>query len=667
MKFRSPVSFGNPLAATLLFCVTGTVLGIPASVHTEKNYVELSPPADTGMPYITELRPSNTPAPPSSPLPGACSDCDKSHGRWFTNVKELRETAYYCGFDYLDLRFTQHFTSDTLAGRLTVFARSLLNDSLVVDSAITVFRTPTSADQTVTVYSHQPRHPCYLPLPSPAAEAPDPDEKINAVIRRANTFTSRCRFLKRDFRDSWVFSVDGNSWLLEKGRLVHKDTALPDDRSSFSIIEYRLASWGATPRYPSSFTAGHSIPPEFVKVAIHDSVTICRIQLECASRYGLKNCRIICGSRMDTVRFSGEQHRSADIILNARPDDSLLTFLLSDIHGNSTLCHAPLFAERREREEQWARNRTIDLLSRERAAQNPITYAAYVLSKFSGDPSIGASQLRDGRLLPGLKVNPVSTLFKTIFKRKSERYLAGIGDTTPAGQPVTFITFPLQGTVSNQLFAAGTGMYSPEFYTEKCTFNGTRAAILVNPTLRQRSPEQQHYHGTVIAPLYEGRFPQVWSLDTVVSPDSPAPRELVLVASSADISSNGIALHDLPCLFRRPSSSAEFSVLHVSEKECTRDTLTVTYRVCYTDRTSDLIWHRFGISSAGVKVSGTNGKNMKNIVSTLPRFSINSSGEKYVLLDVQVNGEKMIFRVDTFVHSMRKNQVVGWGVASLPG
>jgi hypothetical protein len=620
-------------------------------------------PPEIRPPGITELERHTPPRHQTPPIVN-CSDCSISQRHWTSSIRELKTSAYYCGFDYLELRFTRHFTSDTLAGILTVYARSLSNDALVVDSATTVFRTPGSENQTVTVYRHEPQHPCYLPLPSPLTVPPDPNGKIEAVARRANSFTALCRFRDRDHLDSWAFSLNGNTWLLEKGRLIHKDTAPPEDRSFSGLIEYRLATWGATPRYRSSFTAEHSVPPEFMAVDIGDSISICRIRIRSASRYGLQHCLIAYGNHTDTIRFSGEHQRESDIIINARPDDTLLSLTLSDIHGNTTVRREALFDERRERQKQWAQRRTLDLLSQERAKQNPVTYAAYMLSKFSEEPKFDLKRGSGGEFIPSVKINPVSTILKTIFRINSERYLAAIGDTTlpdPSDAPVTF---PLQGTVSNNLFQQGTGSYQPAFYADRCIFNGTRASLLTNPTLTRTTAGQTFCRFNQSAPLHAGRYPSKWSIDTAPSILLPVSESMALVCTRTEISNGTIILHDLPCILKRPSQSAEFSLLHTTRETTGSDTLTVTYRICYTDRTTDLIWNRFGISALNVTTvpSPENGT-----ITARPHCAATSAGEECFILDVRVSGSKPIFRVDTFVHSQRKNQVVGWGVASLPG
>ncbi len=642
----------------LLVCTRQGIFGAPDFPDPKLIW-----PPETHPPGVTELD-RHAPPPRQPPPVVNCPDCSISQRRWISSVSELKTAAYYCGFDYLALRFTRHFTSDTLDGILTVYARSLSNDSLVVDSAITVFHTPDRENQTVTVYNHEPQRPCHLPLPSPLiTPPPDPNGKIEAVVRRANHFTARCRFRDRDQLDSWAFSLDGTTWLLEKGRLIHKDTAPPEDRSFSGLIEYRLATWGSAPRYRSRFTAEHSVPPEFIAVDIGDSISICRIKIRSASRYGLQHCLVAYGNHTDTIRFSGEHQRESDIIINARPDDTLLSLTLTDIHGNTTLRREALFDERRERQKQWAERRTLDLLSRERAKQNPVTYAAYMLSKFSEEPKFDLKRGSGGEFIPSVKINPVSTILKTIFRKNSERYLAAIGDTTFPNPSQASVAFPLQGTVSNNLFLQGTGSYKPAFYTDKCIFNGTSASVLTNPTLTKTKAAQTFCKFNLSAPLHTGRYPATWSIDTTPS-KIPIFKSMALVCTRAEVSNGTITLHDLPCILKQPSQSAEFSLLHTTRETTGSDTLTVTYRICYTDRTTDLIWHRFGISALNVTTvpSPENGT-----IIARPHCVATTAGEECFILDVRVSGSKPIFRVDTFVHSQRKNEVVGWGVASLPG
>lgn len=639
--------------------IGATSLGAP-----DRHHREITPP-NSCSPRNTNLYPSIVPPHRERSL-HSCSDCPFSYRRWFTDAIELRNAAYYCGFDYLQVRFTQSFTSDTLAGRLTVYAHSLPNDSLLVDSAVTVFTTPGSTNETLTIYHPAPHRPCFLSLPSTnTAPSPSgPDEKLDAFIRRANGFTARCRFREHDRHESWAFSIDGSTWLLEKGRLQYSDTAPPANRSFSGTIAYRLATWGSTPWLQSTFAAEHSIPPEFISLHINDSLTICRIQLECASRYGLHECLISCGSDSDTVRFSGENQRCADIILNAHPDDSLLTLVLSDIHGNTTLRKAPLFVGRRTRQYQWAHNRTIDLLSRQRAIQNPVTHVAYMLSKFSEEPQFSIKRKPDGTFQPEISINPVSTLFKTIFRRKSERYLATKKDVPIKNLSAPTITFPLQGTVQNNLFEKGTGRYTSYFFTDRCVYNGTRAALLVNPTLRRGNDLRQQCTFNLTAPLYTGKHPSSWSIAEMVNDIKEPPETMVLVCRKIIVSKEQILLHDLPCLFKHPSENASFSVFHASHNHLECDTLTVSWRICYTDRTAALFWRQYVLSSNSVTRTATDNG---GTITASPCLVINGAGDRCLLLEVLAKGNKSIFRVDTFIHSKKERQIVGWGVASVPG
>lgn len=655
------------LYCSLLLGITAAPLPAIREVCAAPQSIEhLSPPL---LPPDGAVPPSVAELPPvrvfSGELPSLfnCADCSTGRNRWFSDVNELRQTAYFCGFDYLQLRFTQHFSADSLAGQLTVYGHSQPGDAIQIDSAITAFRSPSGADQTVTVYRHHPERPFHLPLPSPNNLPHDPGQQIDAVVRNASTFSSRCRFRDNDLRDSWVFSVNGSTYLVEKGRLIIKDTPAPTNRSFFGTIEYRLATWGSTPRYQSAFAADHSVSPEIMALNINDSLSICRITFDCVSRYGLDYCIVSCGSQADTIRFSGEKQRRCDIILNADPRDSLLNFSLVDLYGNTAQRQSPLFASRRAYQKQWAEKRTLDLLTRERAAQNPLTYAAYLLTKFSDEPSIGLITQPDGSIRPEVKINPVTTLLKTIFRKKSENYLAAIKDFFPDDQ-TTPVTFPLRGTIQNNLFEKSTGAYSSGFYTDKCAFNGTQVALLVNPTLEKTGPLQQHCTFNIKAPLSEGRYPSSWAFDTSTGSTASSRTSTVLVCSDVNVSRGRISLRNLPCIFSRPSSSADFAVFHAARRHDGVDTLTVTYRICYTDRTSELAWQRFGLGSAGVSNAGLDGN---RVVETSALLMTNFAGERCLLLDVHVNGSKKIFRVDTFVHSLRENQVVGWGVASLPG
>ena len=588
-----------------------------------------------------------------------CTDCDSGRTRWFTDVNEVKRSAYFCGFDYLQVRFTQYFSDDSASGMLHVYGHSTPQYSIVIDSAVTSFKTPSDADRTVTVYHHPPR-PLYLPIPSLPPQAPDPDVTIDAVAGNARTFSSHCRLKNDTPRDSWTFSVNGTTYLVEKDKLVIREQAPPHDRYFSGAIAYRLATWGGTPRVPSAFAADHSTPPRIVSLNINDSVSICRIRLECSSRYGLDYCVFSCGSTDDTVSFSGKEYARRDFVLNARPDDSLFALDLVDIHGNRSVRSVPLFAERRVYQRQWAEKRTFELLTRERAARNPVTAIAYTLSKFAEEPAFGLHREPDGSFRPEVRINPVSTLLKTIFRKKTEKYFAGVRNFD---QPETgrSVSFPLPGSVNTELFKKGNAAYTTGFFFDRCSYGGSRITRLVNPSLERGAGQQDAVTFNLSAPLAAGKRPFYWTLDTT-APVLP-PSSALLVCNGISVAHGDITLREFPCYFKRPSRDADFAVFHTSRHAGT-DTLTVTYRICYCDRTSELIWQQIlqGISYVNLSTAGD-----ARTVETSPRIVTRPQGNRCLLLNVHVKGSKSIFRVDTFVHSRRQNQVIGWGVASLPG
>jgi len=288
---------------------------------------------------------------------------------------------------------------------------------------------------------------------------------------------------------------------------------------------------------------------------------------------------------------------------------------------------------------------------------------AYVLSKFSSEPYIGPTRdsiTREIRF--DIKINPISGIFRRIFQKKSEKYLASISDTGYSTKAEELVV-PFDGIVKNDLFEHTTGSFTTRFYSEKCRFRGTQVAVLVNPTLSKNSTSHQVCDFTVRAPLYRGKYPSLWMFDTTSANDSLVQQTTLLLCSEISIISDNVLLKNIPPIIKRPAKRCRFSVYHATHTE-TGDTLTFTYCIRFTDRTSSLVHCQ--INFGRVDSTPALGKDTK-FFNTIPRFHVNAAGERCCIIDVNIKAEKDIFRVDAFVHSKRQNQVVGWGVTSSPG
>ncbi len=587
---------------------------------------------------------------PRSPLPYKpeaslfnCNDCNPDHRGWYSDVNQLKQSAYYCGFDYCAVRITQSFAVDTLRGRLTVYAHSLADNTLDVDSAATALRSPSADEAIVTVYHKYPRSPFPLPLPSLFPPTTDYSGKIDAIVNRTGSFQSFCGVRNTALQSVWNFTLNGVSYLIEKGRLITGPAPIGLEGNSAGSIEYRLESWGTTPQSASVHRSEHAVPPEIRSFEVNDSVSICRVHLEAASRYGLQRCIVSCGAHIDTFNFSGEKHRNEHFTLDALPDDSLLHIRVDDIYGNSSLERLTLFTAQRKERLKRAEQRTVELLTKERAIGNPVAAAAYLISRFTG--------------------NPVSWLAREVLTRDAKSVLAATSDFYPE-RPPNEITFPFSGTIHNNLFNRASASYATRLFADEITLNGTQIAVLSNPTLRRTNRQQDCCSFNLKAPLIAGKYPSSWAVDTSGNNMPSGDGSSLLLCTAASGSRSGIVtLYDIPCILSRPEKQTDFTLYH-STADTAADTLTFTYCIRYADRTSEFVYQQFGIGPGGVFSAPGTGT---TIVRTTPQLFINRAGEQCFLLNVSVQGEKKIFRVDAFVHSFIRNQVVGWGVASCPG
>jgi hypothetical protein len=307
-------------------------------------------------------------------------------------------------------------------------------------------------------------------------------------------------------------------------------------------------------------------------------------------------------------------------------------------------------------------------LMREQTRGNPFTYGAYLLSQLDGSTPITYSHdttpNRRYSSAPRIDIsgNPIGSALKKLFRDKSEAYLAAIADPPPA-HPLNSLTFPQPGLVHDGLLAVSRGEYALQLFGDRFIRNGTRIAELVNPTLTPGEiPGAGGYTIRCSAPLSPGRYPAAWS----VAPPSDiieASPSALLFCASAECRGRDITLYDLPYVLPKPENKISFTLYHATRLPQT-DTLTFIWCIRYTDRSSERASHSYSVGT-----TGTVGmlREFAGPVFAAPYAVINSAGERCLILPIRVQGDKDIFRVDAFVHSLVKNEIVGWGSASCRG
>jgi hypothetical protein len=136
-----------------------------------------------------------------------------------------------------------------------------------------------------------------------------------------------------------------------------------------------------------------------------------------------------------------------------------------------------------------------------------------------------------------------------------------------------------------------------------------------------------------------------------------------LLCAAAKCDGPRVTLYDIPYVLQKPDNNASFTLYHATTDPGI-DTLTFTWCVRYADRTSEMICRRFSTGPAAtIEALPFEG----SILETNPYALINTAGERCCILPVRMRGDKAIFRVDAFVHSLSRNEVVAWGSASCRG
>jgi hypothetical protein len=572
-----------------------------------------------------------------------CSNCPHVFKKWIHDENELHEAAYFCGFDYLSVRFTQLYAKDSTQSTLVVYAHSLPDNSLQVDSVTTSFDIPRSTEKTTAKIIPQPHlQPCLL-LPSVNTFPSDISEHLTTVLPMASRFRSLC-IVGTDGIPAWSFTLQQRVYTVRDGEITQQvqETPFPHDHGT-AARAYRLETWGTTVYIPSPHRREHATRPVLTITSVNDSQSIAHAGIIAESEYGLSSCIVSSGSISDTLRFSGEKQWHNNITVNARPDDTLLTVMVIDIHGNKAHRSTPLFVHQHALQQAKKEKREMELYTREIARNNPLLYGTWLLGQFSG--------------------NPVSYLAGKALDHHAKRRYSTMGNYT-LPPPSDTITFPLAGNVHSSFLESSLGQISTPLSADAVTFNGTQISMLVNPRPFSKATGDRFVNITLQAPFTKGKHPIRWKIDSIaqdIHPDTDASS--LLLCTSAEQKGEKTTLHNIPHILDHSSNQTVFTLCHFSPQQ-QADTITITYRIRYTDCSTVLLYEQYCIQNPGI-VNSTIPQPAE--LHTIPSIHVSRTGQSEVLLHVTVVGKKDIFRIDAFVHSRRQNRITGWGAASLPG
>jgi len=626
-----------PLATACM--LAGAALLSAQNMALEKPNAIITVPPETQEQHIRMYPQIHTP--PEADKLFSCNDCSPQRRRWYSDISELTQAAAYCGYDYIEVRITQPFSGEEQEGSLTVYAHSLPDDSLAVDSAVTLFRSPTSQVQLRVVYRNPPGTIC-LPQKFPAWGATDFRNSIAAVQRHTATFTAGFAVRRtKDDKPVCYFTIDNTLYRIEDGNMQSMPLSGGDagvNSGAPGYAEYRLATWGTSPLHPGVYRMEHGSPPVVKKFSVNDSLTLCRVSIECESPYGLYRGILAGTSHRDTIAFNGEKHGSHEVSFDASEQDSIITLEVTDIEGNSVSRSVPVFVQRRSLQAERDTQRVVAQMMKEKARENPLSFGMYCLSRFSG--------------------NPVSYISGKVLKYQAEEKMTATRDFTD--EKPAALSFPCEGTIYPDRLSHAQGEYRTTFFADAVAMNDARIESLCNPVLHAGTGTPCDF--SLTAPLMDGKYPVSWKIDTMLTgPVGTQPA--LLVCSDARYSASRVHLQNLPCILPGPSQQVRFALCYMVP-DTSKDTLTCTCCVRYTDRSSDLLHYQLMFPCDGTLPDVSPVPTMLTIDDL---FMDRKDGETCFIVPMKISGDKKIFRVDTFMHSLRENRTTGWGVVSCPG
>ena len=570
-----------------------------------------------------------------------CSNCPQIYQNWIRSEEIVYRAAYYCGFDYLSVRFTQSFTGDTFRSSIVVYTHSTEpDDSLIIDSVITTLSDDRSVN-TTTSYLPTYKHKSHLPLPSIYQMQNAPLRSIDRVAAAASGFQAYCTISSKG-TPTWSFTLQQRQYSIYEGELHCNPSASTAASSVSPDVAYRLETWGTTSCTPSMHAREHSTPPRLQLLSVNDSQSIILADIFATSNYGLSSCIVSSGSNNDTIHLSSTPTWKNRISVNALPEDSLLTIVITDIHGNNARRFCSIFTRQHERTIARKEQRAIELYAKESAQHDPIRYGTWLLGRFSG--------------------NPISYFAKKALNNAAEKRIAATRDfATPP--PSDTLVFPVIGSFHTSRFKSTAGNYSIPLFADTICYNGTQISRIVNPSRRQTPFNRPFVNVSLQAPFTPGKHPLSWKIDSLITSYHEKQSPVMLLCASVSTQKHTITLHNIPHLLDNISRKAEFTLCHLTDS-LQEDTLTITYRIRYTDNTSAVLYQQYRIDSPGT-ITPTMRQPYE--ITTVPSIHLGMSGEADIILHVTLRGEKGIFRIDAFMHSLRENRITGWGATSLPG
>lgn len=558
-----------------------------------------------------------------------CFYCQKKYRPWYTSLRELRDASEMCGYDFIELRCDDVFTSKNETVTICTNFR-FYNDSITVDSLIYTVKSGYSCKKTFILGT-----PKRINIDSDAARPPMNriDRDIDILTSVFRNLTSTIRFDPVNKSLNYTADISGVSLVAQNDMLFWlEQSQKPKDTftSSHSRIAYRLGSFLYHDICDSTYQSTITTGPRIESVDIGYTLNISNIRCQIKADAGIDSVILRIGQLAHSYSCKGEKslNFSSSIVI---PDTTnFLTIEVIDRNARSAGTTVSVLDSLRK---VTALNRVKQDDLRARAQwrkQNSLNNALTAIASMS--------------------CNPLSYVINKVVQNKVSEYQQ-LQKSTIDKNTVSRIFLPVPGRVipSDMTLQLVTSTFCMTPSTSGSPF-AMNEFLEYHPSYRDKpvnfSLEIPSGQPTTI-PTFK------FTHDSLSMCNQQHP--LFLVCGNIVTTGNTPEIQQFPLIQKSPSEEITFYTV-LSPAAFLSDTVSFHYTITFTDKSTTTYFRKVNPFSSESEQPATNDLLTNAQFNTIP-----SRDNTIIISSESFEFSKKCMRIDIFAYAHKANVTFGAG------
>jgi hypothetical protein len=558
-----------------------------------------------------------------------CFFCQKKYRPWYTSLRELKDASEMCGYDFIELRCDDLFTSRNKTVTISTHFR-FYNDSITVDSLIYSIKSDNTCSR-VAIQGTPKRININSDISRPAMNRIDRD--IDILTSAFKSFASTIRFDPVNGSLNCTADIAGVSLVAQNDMLFWLEQfnkATTNFNSFHSRIAYRLGSFLYRDICDSAYQSTITTGPRIESVDIGYTLNISNIRCQIKADAGIDSVILRIGQLAHSYSCKGEKslNFSSSIVI---PDTiNFLTIEVIDRNARSTGTTVSVLDSLRK---VTALNKVKQEDIRARAQwrkQNSQNNILTAIASMGGNPlSYKINKVVQEKVTEYRHLQK-STIDKNTISRI---FLPVTGRVVPSDKSLQLVTslFCLTPDTSGSPFAMR------EFLEYHPAYNGKP----VNFTLEIPSGQ----------PTTIPTFKFTYDSLSMCNPQHP----FFLVCGNIETTGNSPEVQQFPLILKSPSEEITFYTV-LSSGLFLSDTISFHYLITFTDKSTTSYFRKVNHFSPDTEMQVTNdfitNAQFNNIPCRDNNISITSESFEF---------SKRCMKIDIFTYAHKANVTFGAG------